>query len=114
MDRRDFFLVWRKGDERVLELSCERLYMQWADACSAADAGDPERAGASLTWSWEGEPATEVVTSTPEAVLRELEQSLADADVLRLRDVDWLADAAFASEVENRVAGFRARGGRVE
>jgi hypothetical protein len=112
MDRRDFLLLRKRGPERVLELSCERLYMRWADARSGAGAlEEAERPGVP---SWEGEPPTQITTVSPQSLLDELEGALAGADVLRLRDPRWLADPVFAAEVEARVDAFRARGGIVE
>ena len=118
MDRRDFLLLKTKGRERVLELSCERLYMRWADARSGAggpaaatgaegrEGGDPQ--------TWEGEPPTEIVTMTTTDLFGELERELARADVLRVRGRDWLSDLDFRHDVESRVKAFRDRGGRVE
>lgn len=128
MGRRDFLLLRRVGPERVLELSCERLYMRWADASSGAGGAteatrggrtDSNESGSSgpnapRAEPWEGEPPSDIVTTSPEALFQELERSLADADVLKLRHKQWLADFAFALEVESRVEAFRSRGGRVE
>lgn len=112
MDRRDFLLLRRRGPKRVVELSCERLYMQWADACSAVGGlDDPDPAG---TQSWDGEPATQIATPTPDALLDALGRALRDADVLRLLERQWLSDDAFAAAVDARVDVFRARGGSVE
>lgn len=101
-----------------MELACERLYMRWADA--RARAGAPLAAGttapqaAGLLDSWEGEPPTEIVTEAPQDLLAEVDRGLAQADVLVVSGREWLADAAFAHEVESRVSTFLERGGRVE
>jgi hypothetical protein len=111
MNRRDFLLLKTCGQERVLELSCERLYMRYTDAKSGAlrasgGSGDPE--------SWEGEPPLEMVTPTTDDLLRELDEELASADVLHVLDRDWLVAGAFRGPVEARIDAFRRRGGRVE
>ena len=111
MNRRDFLLLKTRGQERVLELSCERLYMRHTDAKSGAlrasgGSGDPE--------SWEGEPPLEMVTPTTDDLLRELDEELASADVLHVLDRDWLVAGAFRGPVEARIDAFRRRGGRVE
>jgi len=111
MNRRDFLLLKTRGQERVLELSCERLYMRYTDAKSGAlrpsgGSGDPE--------SWEGEPPLEMVTPTTDDLLRELDEELASADVLHVLDRDWLVAGAFRGAVEARIDAFRRRGGRVE
>ena len=111
MNRRDFLLLKTRGQERVLELSCERLYMRYTDAKAGAlrasgGSGDPE--------SWEGEPPLEMVTPTTDDLLRELDEELASADVLHVLDRDWLVAGAFRGPVEARIDAFRRRGGRVE
>jgi hypothetical protein len=112
MNRRAFLLLKTKGRERVMELSCERLYMRWSDARSRAGAGvgvaDAHEPG------WDGEPPSELVTETVDALLGELDRGLAGADALRITDEGWLSDPAFRSELESRVEAFRERGGRVE
>jgi hypothetical protein len=114
MDRRDFLLMKTKGRQRVLELSCERLYMRWADARSGAGGVGTGEGPMDETQSWEGEPPTEIVTTTTGGLLGELDRELARADVLRVLGRDWLSDADFRSDVESRVQAFRAHGGRVE
>ena len=111
MNRRDFLLLKTRGQERVLELSCERLYMRYTDAKSGAlrasgGSGGPE--------SWEGEPPREMVSPTTDDLLRELDEELASADVLHVLDRDWLVAGAFRGPVEARIDAFRRRGGRVE
>ena len=111
MNRRDFLLLKTRGQEPVLELSCERLYMRYTDAKSGAlrasgGFGDPE--------SWEGEPPLEMVTPTTDDLLRELDEELASADVLHVLDRDWLVAGAFRGPVEARIDAVRRRGGRVE
>jgi len=110
MHRRDFLLFKTKGRERVLELSCERLYMRWTD--SRSDAG--KAAGTGDSHSWVGEPPTDIVTLTTDELFEELERALSQADVVRVIARDWLSDADFRREIESRVDDFSARGGRVE
>ncbi len=110
MDRRDFLLLRSRGTERVLDLSCERLYMQWADARSGA--GALEDPAAPDDWM-EGEPPTDIRTVSPAELFEELDRALVDADVLRVLDREWLSDAVFASEVTRRIATFEAGGGRL-
>ncbi len=114
MNRRDFLTLGTRGEERILELSCERLYMRYADAQS--DVGrreEPADVGAG-SHSWEGEPPMEIVTPTTSELFDELDRQLADADVLRVLQHEWLAGQEFGREIEARVETFRHRGGRVE
>lgn len=118
MDRRSFLMLKTKGRERVVELSCERLYMRWADARAgvgrpAVAEGAAEGVGSDAR-SWEGEPPTDIVTETPDQLFEQLERELAQADVLRVLERDWLADEAFRSSVETRVEAFRRRGGTIQ
>lgn len=95
-----------------MELSCERLYMRWADARSRAGArvgaAEAEEAG------WSGEPSSELLTETVDDLLSEIDRALAEADSLRITGGAWLSDPAFRAEVESRIEAFRERGGRVE
>ena len=118
MDRRDFLFRWTRGRERVLELSCERLYMRWADAragvggsAAAAAADLPVRDGLQ---PWDGEPPTQVAVATTEEVLGALDKELVGVDVLRMIESDWLTDPDFGRALRSRVEAFRRRGGRVE
>jgi hypothetical protein len=118
MDRRDFLFRWMRGQERVLELSCERLYMRWADAragvggSATAVAVDPSVHDG--LQPWEGEPATQVVVATTQDVLGALDHELAGADVLKITESAWLTDPDFGPALRSRVEAFRRRGGRVE
>lgn len=114
MDRRAFFLLGTRGRERVLELSCEELYMRWADARNMAARGAPDASSGAGAEPWTGEPPTDIDAETTDALLADLDRELADADVLRVRDRQWLADPGFRADVESRIEAFRARGGRVE
>jgi len=112
MNRRAFLLLKTKGRERVLELSCERLFMRWADARSRAGAAVAAEPG--IHGVWEGEPPSDLVTQSVDDILVELDRGLAEADVVRVIDREWLSDAAFRDAVERHIARFRDQGARVE
>ena len=124
MNRRAFLRLTVRGKERVLELSCERLYMRWVDARVGASGGgdataraDPSGSGALAEPSeapWTGEPPLEVVVPTRVQLLAELDARLQGAHVLRVTGSEWLASDDFRREVESRIEAFRSRGGRVE
>ena len=111
MNRRDFLLVRTRGKQRVLELSCERLYVQYFDAES--ELGPQNEAQQEPEW-WSGEPPTVIERPTSQELFRALEDELARADVLRVRDRHWLKKGAFRDRFESLLPTFRARGGRVE
>ena len=114
MNRRDFLLLSTKGSKRVLELSCERLYMRYVDAQSGAGRREEPGQINADPQSWDGEPPTELETPTTGELFEELDRELSNADVLRVLDRDWLDGGEFRREVEARVEAFRRRGGRVE
>ena len=111
MDRRAFLRLSVKGRRRVLELSCERLYVRYVDAQAAA--GAPARAHDAPP-SWEGEPPTVIETETVAQLFQDLERSLGGVDVVRVLDRHWLGDGQLRREVEARIATFRRRGGALE
>jgi len=112
MNRRAFLLLKTRGRERVMELSCEALFMRWADARSRAGAAVAAEPG--IHGMWEGEPPSDLVTRSVDDILAELDRGLAAADVVRVIDRAWLSDAAFRDAIERRIARFREQGGRVE
>ena len=113
MNRRDFLLLRTQGSDRVLELSCERLYMQYVDAQSVAKRRGEEIDGMTEAPWWVGEPPTSMDGPDAEGLFRELQSDLADADVLQVRDREWLVTGDFRDRLEALLGGFRARGGRV-
>ena len=110
LSRRDFLTLRVSEGRRVLELSCERLFMRYHDACS-----DAARRQVS---NHEDVPGTDsavggFATPPADALFAELERRLADADELRVLETDWLGGGAFAREVAACVEAFDARGGTV-
>lgn len=114
MNRRAFLRLTVRGKERTLELSCERLYMQWVDARAGDGITGQERETGAGTGAWDGEPPLDVVVPTTEQLFAELERRLVDVQVLAVRGREWLASEDFRREVESRIEAFRRRGGRVE
>lgn len=110
MDRRGFLLLGLRGKQRVLELSCERLYVRYVDARSAVGAA-PQDEDTSL---WSGEPPTRIETESVADLFEQLERSLERADVLRVLDPEWLDAGDLRSRVDAHLEAFRRRGGRVE
>jgi len=121
MNRREFLRLTVRGRERVLELSCERLYVRWIDAQAGAAFGDDladmegmEDEVALFDATWDGEPPLDVIVPTTDELFDELERRLRSVQVLRVTGREWLAGEDFGREVESRIEAFRRRGGRVE
>jgi hypothetical protein len=111
LDRRAFLRLATRGRERVLEVSCERLYVRWVDARPTESVTD--LIGDSGWLESPGEPPSQVVAPTRDELLRQLDASLAGAHAVRLIEPEWLADANLRREVNARVARFREKGGRL-
>jgi hypothetical protein len=109
MDRRAFLSLGRRGRQRVLELSCERLYVRWVDAGARAAR---HAGGEDVPES--GEPPTRVSVETRQDLLAELDLRLRSADLLRVSGSDWLQDGELRREVESRIEAFRRKKGGVE
>ncbi len=77
MNRRDFLLFSTKGNKRVLDLSCEHLYMRYVDARSPAgrreEQGQVDADSPGDPQSWDGEPPTEIEKQTAGELFEELE-----------------------------------------
>ena len=60
MNRRDFLTLRTKGQRRIVELSCERLYMRYADARSGVGRWAPPAPIGKNQPAWEGEPPPQI------------------------------------------------------
>jgi hypothetical protein len=106
--RRDLLLLRATPHPRVYELPCQQLYMRYVDA---------SRSRTGVTSDGEagpGEPETVFAGIGPRGMFAALAVELRDADVLRIRDREWLADPGLRREVDALIARFTSRGGRVE
>ncbi len=110
MNRRDFLLFRRTRHARIVELPCERIYMNYLDAAmtKARQPGEPPDD------SMPGEPAPEFAERTTSDVLESIDTQLKDIDVVRVIDRHWIASDALSRELDAFLAAFIARGGRVE
>ena len=114
MKRREFLQLKTEGADKVLELSCEELYMQFADARNS-DGVVPQEAGRlHNAGEWSGEPDTDHPLTTANEFFRYLERQLDCTDVLRMRDPEWMQDADFKARVYELLSEFRARGGEIQ
>ena len=112
MNRRDFLLLRADRAARVLNLSCQQLYMRYLDARSSPEpAADASRVE-SNPWGAEPEPVQE--RRSMEDVLAAIERELIDIEVLRLTGSEWLAADGMRAAIEPLLAAFRARGGRIQ
>jgi len=95
----------------MVELSCERLYMQCLDTQVTGwqhnDLADSSES------SWGGEPPVRFAERTPQQLFEELDRELREVEVLRVVDSQWLA-GDLRRDFDNLMAVFRGRGGRVE
>ena len=101
--RRDFLLLRTTPSETVAELSGQALYMQSLDAMLTHRTDDD---GVQHAIDGQGDWLADTVAG--------MKRQLAEVDVVRLVDREWLGDGALARAVDEVLAGFRARGGRVE
>ena len=92
----------------MFELACERLYMRYLDTRR------PGAPAAVLDDYWLGEPEPQVESTSTRDLFDALQHDLIGADVLRIVDPHWLTEDGLRDEVDALIAGFRARGGRVE
>jgi hypothetical protein len=102
LDRRAFLRLVTHGRERILEVSCQRLYVRWLDARPSLSPA----AIAEAVSGWLEEPGED-------ELLAQLDACFAGASTVRLSGPEWLADADLRREVDARLVAFRQRGGRV-
>lgn len=111
MNRRDFLLL-RTDRDRVVEISCQQLYMRYLDTQVTGDRSEGVDDTAADPWS--SEPPAVFETRTADQLFRDLECDLRHVDVLRILDSQWLACDELRRELEAVLSSFRRRGGRVE
>jgi len=111
LNRRDFLKCRVSAGRRILELSCEKLYMRYQDARSGAGRLQISNHDDSTRHD---EAARAIDLPKLEAIFTELERQLLEADELHLLEREWLAGGDFAREVGARIDAFAERGGRVE
>lgn len=113
MNRRDFLLFRTEGSERLVELSCQKLYVHYQGLCSGigdglAEAGTPDDAD----W-WAGEPPLQIAAPAPEEFFRGVQHDLQGAHKVRVLDMEWMDQGEFRIRVETLLSAFRATGGEV-
>jgi hypothetical protein len=111
LSRRDFLTCRVSEGRRILELSCESLYMRYQDACSGA--GRHQVSNHDEPVRPDG-PVTGLDTPEPAVLFAALDRELAVADELRVLERVWLGRGELGREVGARIEAFRQRGGRVE
>lgn len=111
MNRRDF-LTLRTDKGRVMELSCQRLYMWYLDTQITSKGSRQLHENGSDRCA--GEPPAVFDDRTIAQLFRGLEHDLLDVEVLRIRDKEWLIHEDLARELEELLSAFRLRSGRVE
>ena len=113
MKRRNFLLFKTEGSEKLVELSCEKLFMHFEDARSEDNQG-VEEAGtfAEADW-WSGEPPLLIDNLDPDEYFRSVESELILADVVQVIDPQWLVQGEFQIRVDTLLAAIRARGKQV-
>lgn len=109
MNRRDLLFLRSTRKERVFELPCEQLYMQFVDtrrpnASTLAASQDDQL----------GEPEASFDVGSAHDLFVNLRAAIAGADVLRVVDPHWLTDPELKARVDELVVEVRAAGGRVE
>lgn len=113
MNRREFLLFRTDHAGRVAELSCERLYMHYQQ--TRLTMHRPEQSPApDVRDLSDDEPPAVFTERTTQQLFSDVDRELRNADLLRVRDTEWLAVEAFRRDVEDLLAAFRRRGGRVE
>jgi hypothetical protein len=114
VNRRDFLMFRRQREIRVLDLSCERLYMAYLDAKTGAARMAHTVEAEDTLGCWTGEPPTVTRQQTCDELLRDLRTAVEGVDVVRIHGSEWLANEEFREDFKNLLAAVSARGGKVE
>ncbi len=113
MKRRDFLRFRSSGGQRIVYLSCQRLYMNLCDvrtgreaAVAAMDAGTEDE------W-WTGEPPAVVESGSVEQLWNDVAAEIEAADVLVLEAREWLQGNELSARLEQLLSTYRETGGEV-
>ncbi|MEX0963088.1 MAG: hypothetical protein WDZ52_03465 [Pseudohongiellaceae bacterium] len=114
MNRRSFIFFTDTSNGKVVDLSCETLYMHIMDiqtASSIAKMGQSTVDG--NNWVSD-EPAAYLATSSIETLFRDLQFQLSSCKKLRVFDSSWVLTGLIKNEMETLMANFRELGGEIE
>jgi hypothetical protein len=110
MNRRDFLLLRREREARVVEISCQRLCMRYLDTLITG--AEPTEGDAPDVWGHE--PRLVRQPRTTAQLFEAIAADLQEADVVRLLDPQWIKEGELSDELDRVVGEFKKRGGRVE
>lgn len=110
MNRRDLLFLRPARKERVFELPCEQLYMQFVDT-RRPHASTPTTTPDDYHL---GEPEASFDVGSANDLFVNLRAALAGADVLRVVDSHWLTEPELKAHVDGLIAEITSAGGRVE
>ena len=114
MNRRDFLLFRTSAGRRVVELSCEQLYMNFIQAQArvrtvvhcGGDRDHPDPDGCLV----EHEPISQ---TSEQDLFSRLDAELQDVRELCLFDTAWLSCEDLNKSLDKVLSAFRGRGGRI-
>ena len=113
MRRRDFLLMRTDGGNRVEDLSCEKLFMNYQDLNSGVQASREEAGTLEDADWWAGEPSLNISTADPEKFFASVLADLNNVNKLQVLDLEWLSQGEFRVRVETLLLAFKAAGGEV-
>jgi hypothetical protein len=111
MNRRDFLLLRPVTRRREFELSCERLFLQCLDTQATAPGEDLD--GSVGESPCDDEPPASFIGRSREQLFEALGEELREVEVLKVVNSHWLV-GDLRQDFDRLIAGFCARGGRVE
>ena len=111
LNRRDFLRLRTQGRQRVVELSCERLYVRYTDAVREAASGGVA-AAESDPWIG-GEPPARLDRPGLDELFAGLRHDTRHAHLVRVHGSEWLMPGRLHDEVHAMLDECRARGGHV-
>ena len=99
MKRRDFLLMRTDDGERVAELSCEKLFMNYQDLNSGFQQSNEESGTLEDADWWAGEPSLSIHRADPETFFSSVFADLKGVSKVQVHDMEWLARESLGSEL---------------
>ena len=114
MNRRDFLLLRQADEQQIAQLSCEKLYMYYSDSLAVKKTGTTDSGIDHDAQWWSGEPSSVIANLDADSLFASLAEELIEADVLVVKDKQWIVDGEFANLINALFSRFVDQGGNIK
>ena len=114
VNRRDFILCRATSSGKIVEISCETLYMHIMDIQTASRVSRLKVSGENKNTWMSDEPSLYFDTGSVESLFCDLQSQVNNCKKIRLLNTSWIVNGLFRDKMETLLANFRELGGEIE